>query len=65
MTKTLQVSGYTRKAPRDPYEDVKAATNAKLRDFVAVMNMEREIERIVKRDLETSRVRVPAISRKS
>lgn len=31
----------------------------------AIMDMEHEIARIVKCDLETSRVRVPAISRKS
>lgn len=52
MTKTLQVSGYTRRAPRDPYAEKRDELHDRLRMEVALDDMAREIDAAVRRDLE-------------
>lgn len=46
----LSVSGYVRRKPVDPYAEIRERTHDKLREEVALMDMDREIARIVRRD---------------
>jgi glutaredoxin-related protein len=50
-TQTLTVSSHTRRKPLDPHAEAKARTTALLKEFVALRDMEREIEEIVKEGL--------------
>lgn len=47
---TLAVSGYVRRKPVDPHADAYERTHARLREEVALMELDREIAEIVRRE---------------
>ena len=47
MTKLLQISHHTRRAPIDPYAEIRAATTDRLRLEVLFARLERELSRLV------------------
>lgn len=49
---TLQVSAYTRRAPVDPYAEIRKAKHEQLRRELLVARMEREIAEMVREELE-------------
>lgn len=47
---TLSVSGYVRRKPANPNADAYERTHARLREEVALMEMDREIAEIIRRE---------------
>lgn len=47
MTKLLRIPEHSRRSPIDPLKPIRAAKTAQLREEVALMDMEREICRLV------------------
>lgn len=51
---THAVSGYVRRKPADPNADAYERTHARLREEVALMELERGIAEIVRREMEAN-----------
>lgn len=50
-TKSYSVREHVRRSPIDPHAAAKAVTTQLLKEFVALEQMDREIERIVEREI--------------
>lgn len=49
-SQSLSVSSYVRRKPIDPYAEAREQMHAKLREEVALMDIERKVALIVRRD---------------